>query len=192
MELTAERFSVWPFAGLALLVLGWIAFDVAKRDAHAVLERQRDELLRRSAAAQPARAHAELKEPGPGEPPLLVVLPASTRRADDLKTLFRLARQRGLSVAQVDYLRSAGSAAWADGLQLNMPLAGSYPQIRRFAEDALRALPHLSLDQIAFERDAVANPAPTARLELTLWYRSGAAIPWDAAASGVSAAKAGP
>lgn len=172
-DVLMERYSVWPIVGLALMALGALAFSAAIGGKRALIAHQRDML----ASHQAAIAKVQLRDAGTsasanGAPPAWDIAQASSRQAGDLKRLFQLARQRGLLVAQVDYARSTDAALSVEGMQLSMPLSGSYTQLRRFAEDALRALPHLSIDQIGFEREAIANPSIAARLRLTLWYRA--------------------
>ena len=186
-DILLERYSVWPVVGLVLMALGALAFSVAMGERRAQIAQQRDMLaMHRAVMAKTQLRDAGTSASASGAPPAWDIAQASSRQADDLKRLFQLARQRGLLVAQVDYARSTDAALSVEGLQLSMPLSGSYPQLRRFAEDALRALPHLSIDQIGFEREAIANPSIAARLRLTLWYREASAPNPDGAA-GVAA-----
>jgi len=170
-DLIVDRYSAWLPLGLVIFALSALALTAATKAANTQIELQRDAVAQLRSAAQ-ARA-------GQGGPNVVhrsagaawELLPLAQRQNEDLKTLFQLARRRGLLLAQAEYGRPADVSASIDGLQLTLPLGGSYPQLRQFAEDALRAMPHLSIDQIGFERDTIAGAV--ARIKLTLWYRAG-------------------
>lgn len=182
-ELLLLRTSAWPLVGLVLLVLAgaWV---------HTTAAALRDDITRLRAAAEPPRSSppVPLLQPGgdtpAAAPALLLVLPPLQRQTADLRGLFDLARQHGLAAAQADYAGVGEAAAAIEGVQVTMPLAGSYPAVRRFAEAALRTYPHLSIEQLDFERSAIAETALSARLRLTLWYRGAVAreAPADVAA----------
>jgi hypothetical protein len=191
-DILVERYSAWPFFMLAIFVVFALVSSTVARETRAQIDAQRAALQQ-----QLAMAPARLPDTAPaitrrGAPPAWDVLPAVDRYGGDLKALFQLARQRGLLVAQADYARSADAEASVEAVQLTLPLNGPYPQLRRFAEDALRAMPHLSIDQIAFERGAIASAAIAARIKLTLWYRADRAAPWVSAASTVRAIASNP
>lgn len=86
-----------------------------------------------------------------------------------LKTLFALAEKNGLALRQGEYRGSQDRAGRFFTYQITLPVTGRYGAIWQFAFDALRALPHASLDDVAFRRDAIGNEAVEARLRLTLY-----------------------
>ncbi len=171
-DILLERYSIWPLVGGVLIMLVALGLSAAMGEKQAQIAQQRDLLaLRPAAMAKTPPGNAGTGASARVAPPAWDVAQASSRQGDDLKQLFQLARQQGLWVAQVDYAPSTNAAPSVQGLQLSMPLSGSYPQLRRFAEGALRALPHLAIEQIGFEREAIANASTAARIRLTLWYR---------------------
>lgn len=90
-----------------------------------------------------------------------------------LKTLFGLAEKNGLALRQGEYRSSQDRAGGFHTYQLNLPVKGRYGAIWAFAFDALRALPHASLDDVSFRRDAIGEENVEARLRMTL-YLAGA------------------
>jgi len=90
-----------------------------------------------------------------------------------LKEVFALAGRHGLVLRQGEYRSSQDRAGGFTTYQLNLPVQGRYGAIWAFAFDALRALPHASLDDVSFRRDDIKEDHVEARLRLTL-YLSGA------------------
>ena len=86
-----------------------------------------------------------------------------------LKTLFALAEKNGLALRQGEYRSSQDRAGRFLTYQITLPVTGRYGAIWQFAFDALRALPHASLDDVAFRRDAIGSELVEARLRLTLY-----------------------
>jgi hypothetical protein len=166
IDLLLQRYSVWPLVGLGVGVVSTLVASALLQATQVQIDANRQALaatLMRATTAPPAQAAAS--------PPAWGVLPDVSAQPADLKALFQLARKRGLLLAQADYAAAAHPGAPVEALQLDLPLAGRYPQLRAFAEDALRALPHLSIDRIGFERQGLTTGDVTARMKMTLWYR---------------------
>ncbi|MDN4052417.1 hypothetical protein QPK32_04970 [Massilia sp. YIM B02763] len=100
-----------------------------------------------------------------------------------VKTLFALAQQAGLTLRQGEYKAARDRNAGVTTYQVNLPVKGSYAAIWQFAMAALRAIPFAALDDISFRREAIGDTAVEARLRLTLYLRDG-----DAAAANMAGA----
>ena len=94
-----------------------------------------------------------------------------------LKTLFALADKNGLALRQGEYRSSQDRAGRFLTYQVTLPVTGRYGAIWQFAFDALRALPHASLDDVAFRRDAIGSATVEARLRLTLYLAASPGVP---------------
>jgi len=94
-----------------------------------------------------------------------------------LKTLFALAEKNGLNLRQGEYRSSQDRAGRFLTYQITLPVTGRYGAIWQFAFDALRALPHASLDDVAFRRDAIGSETVEARLRLTLHLAATPGVP---------------
>jgi hypothetical protein len=86
-----------------------------------------------------------------------------------LKQVFALAARHGLSLQQGEYRTTADRNAKMLAYQVNLPVKGSYGAIWQFAMDVLRAIPHASLDDVAFRRDTISQDGVEARLRLTFY-----------------------
>jgi hypothetical protein len=94
-----------------------------------------------------------------------------------LKTLFALAEMNGLALRQGEYRSSQDRAGRFLTYQITLPVTGRYGAIWQFAFDTLRALPHASLDDVAFRRDAIGSETVEARLRLTLYQSATPGVP---------------
>ncbi|SFD07188.1 hypothetical protein [Massilia yuzhufengensis] len=94
-----------------------------------------------------------------------------------LKTLFALAEKNGLVLRQGEYRSSYDRGAKLTTYQLNLPVTGRYGAIWQFAFDALRAVPHASLDDVSFRRDAIGLDTVDARLRMTLYLSATPGVP---------------
>ena len=94
-----------------------------------------------------------------------------------LKQVFALAGRHGLTLQQGEYRATRERNAKLVAYQVNLPVKGSYGAIWQFAMDVLRAIPHASLDDVAFRRDSVGDAGVEARLRLTLYLAERAPAP---------------
>ncbi|MGI4719895.1 MAG: hypothetical protein ACRYGO_17800 [Janthinobacterium lividum] len=127
----------------------------------------------RAAAARPAPPLAPLRPAEPGGDQNLAHFHATLGQHGkvdrQLKQLFALAGRHGLVLRQGEYRSSQDRAGGFHTYQLNLPVKGRYGAIWAFAFDALRALPHASLDDVSFRRDAIGEEHVEARLRMTLY-----------------------
>jgi hypothetical protein len=161
---------------LAIGALGTIGYLAAARaelgEEYAAARRQ---------AALPPPLPSALPAPPPSADQNLAHFYASLgeRRGVDrqLKTLFALAEKNGLSLRQGEYRSSQDRAGRFLTYQVTLPVSGRYGAIWQFAFDALRALPHASLDDVGFRRDAIGSETVEARLRLTLYLAATPGVP---------------
>lgn len=161
-----------PMLALAVvLVLAGIAAQLALLPAREQLDRDYEQ----------ARRLARM--PVPVAPPAVVPPPSSDQNLQhfyatlgdrhgverQLKDVFALAAKHGLSLSQGEYRSAQDRNAKLTTYQVNLPVKGSYGAILGFALDVLRAMPHASLDDVAFRRDAIGDTGVEARLRLTFY-----------------------
>ena len=94
-----------------------------------------------------------------------------------LKALFALAEKNGLQLRQGEYRSNYDRTARLYTYQLNLPVTGKYAAIWQFAFDALRAVPHASLDDVSFRRDAIGDENVEARLRMTFYLSAAPGVP---------------
>ncbi|WP_051933663.1 hypothetical protein [Massilia sp. BSC265] len=155
-------------ATLALAVIVAIALMLK-----ALLDLDEQYAAARRQAALPPSVPGAIAPPPPSADQNLAHFYASLggRRNVDrqLKTLFALAEKNGLALRQGEYRSSQDRAGRFLTYQITLPVTGRYGAIWQFAFDALRALPHASLDDVGFRRDAIGSETVEARLRLTLY-----------------------
>jgi len=96
--------------------------------------------------------------------------PTIDAAGDELERIHQLARSSGLELAQGEYrLEQRSSGLWA--YRANLPLRGSYSQIRTFAAALLKEMPPVSVDALRFERKKASETQLEARLRLTVYLR---------------------
>lgn len=89
------------------------------------------------------------------------------RLEDWLANLYGIATASGLELSSGDY-RLTESRQRLDRYQINLPVSGSYPQVRAFLERALADIPVLSLDHASFRRKSVSDARIEVDVTLTL------------------------
>ncbi len=151
------------------------------------LDVERERLMRtyyaqRPAAAtsSPATAAAPTAAPAPPVDNLDAFYGTLGQRRyaeQQVKTLFGLAAQNGLTLRQGEYKSGFDRNARLHTYQVNLPVKGSYAAIWQFAMAALRAIPFAALDDISFRRDNIGDPAVEARLRLTFYLTDAGSAP---------------
>jgi hypothetical protein len=84
-----------------------------------------------------------------------------------LAKLYALGRAVGVEPRTADY-RPLPTGTRITRYQITLPLAGSYAQVRSFAENALNEIPVLSLDQASFRRKSANDAQLEAEIVMTL------------------------
>ena len=164
-------------AGLVVLLLAAIGAGMWIAMARAELEQEY--------AAARLQAAVPAPPPAPAAPPsadqnLAHFYGALGERGQverQLKVLFALAQKNGLLLRQGEYRSSYDRTARLYTYQINLPVTGKYAAIWQFAFDALRAVPHASLDDVSFRRDAIGIDTVEARLRMTLYLSAAPGVP---------------
>jgi Tfp pilus assembly protein PilO len=86
---------------------------------------------------------------------------------DWLQTLHGIGQAAGVEFLSADY-RVHKTATPIERMEISLPVAGTYEQIRVFLKNALREIPVLSLDQLSFRRSSASDATVHAQLRLTL------------------------
>ncbi|MGH8701061.1 MAG: hypothetical protein ACREVR_07765 [Burkholderiales bacterium] len=98
------------------------------------------------------------------------LFPLIEKLTDALEQLYGLAREAKLELAQGEYrLEKRGVGLWS--YRVNLPIRGTYPQIREFVGAALKAMPIASVDALRFERKKAGDTVLDAQVQLTLHFQ---------------------
>ena len=181
----------WIWSACALLAIACVgAFGLVLlplQDRQQQLARETTELRHQQDRAQAGAlvaAAADAASTEAGRQQALQALLSQTPGADaQMRVIARIAAQHNVALLQGDYQYSNLADADISGVQLSLPVKGSYPQLRLFVQEVLQALPNASLNHMSFRRDNVAQDQAEARLKWTLWSKAGstkAGIPVDA------------
>ena len=134
------------------------------------LERlQNRTLYQPAAASRDDRREAELAR-------FYGLFPQTDRLDHEVERIHKLARRAGLELDQGEYrLERRPVGLWA--YRVNLPVRGTYPQLRDFMAAVLRDVPVASLESLRFERKRAADAQLDAQLRLTVHVRPPAEKP---------------
>ena len=168
MRRLLDRLGVPGVLAIGLL-LACLAFHFS-----ALVPAERELAAQRAAGA--TRARADVRPVGydaRGEEleRFYALFPPVDGLADELETLYALARKNGLELQQGEYRidRSPGALA---AYRVVLPVRGSYAQVRAFTGAVLTRMPFVSLDALRFERRKSAETQLEAQLRLTVYLNS--------------------
>lgn len=104
------------------------------------------------------------------------LFPAAGQVNGELERLHRLARRAGLELAQGEYrLERRNVGLWA--YRVNLPVRGSYAQLRQFGSLVLKEMPVASIETLRFERKKAADAQLEAQVRLTVHVRPPGDLP---------------
>lgn len=90
-----------------------------------------------------------------------------------LKTIYRAARDEAISLADGEYKYIDGKAGGIRMYQIDLPVKGSYIQIRKFIVKVLNAIPSVALNEVSFKRELVGSGELEARLRFIIYLGAG-------------------
>ena len=156
---------------------GWIALALIACAGGAAwwTPRMADEaaLLHGEADAEGARARLRLRD-RPIDPATQMAqfrewFPQPDRAAEDLRTIFRVAKRQQVQLLRGDYVAGHQTETRLATYDVVLPVRAGYAGLRAFVAAVLNELPHASLADLRMER--AAGDAVDARVHLTLFYR---------------------
>ena len=130
-------------------------------EAQAVLHRQREPL-------QPSEAPLEQQN----FKAFMSNLGDSRHAEQQLRMLFTIAGDLELELPQGHYKLVCEEADELCSYHVQLPVTGSYTQVRTFMEQALQAISFASLDELSFKRESVTDGEIEALLGMTLFTRA--------------------
>jgi hypothetical protein len=203
---TPRAIGSWPLrAQVALWRHGWVLpLAVLLLAAAAALHWS----VARPAQARTAESRAELQRAlqsaGQKQEPVastesqqVAALQAALASAGEPTELVRrmaaLAEAEKIALLQSDYQVQQHASVDVVQLQVTQPVRASYPQLRRYVESVLRAVPNASLDQVSARRENVGQAQLETRLRWSIWIHKPARAtpPAAPAASGPAMAASG-
>ena len=98
-------------------------------------------------------------------------LPLRTDLPLVLATVLQQARAAGLSLDQGAYDMSSGKSKRVGRYVISLPVQGTYPQLRRFVDATLLAVPAASVESLRLAREKVGSATVTAEIKFTVFVR---------------------
>jgi hypothetical protein len=102
----------------------------------------------------------------------LAILGDARHAEQQLQSLFVMARGLEIGLPQGQYKMSCDDSGLLCNYRAQLPVKGSYSQVRAFIEECLQVLPSLSLDEVGFKRETVTDEELEVRLVMTLVVRA--------------------
>jgi hypothetical protein len=88
-----------------------------------------------------------------------------------VRTFFTEAQKAGLVLRQMDYKLTAEKDSGYLAYRIDVPIAGAYSHIYRFAEGILVDTPAMALEDISFKRDSVHSTNTEAKLRFVVYLK---------------------
>lgn len=86
-----------------------------------------------------------------------------------IEKLLGAAAAHGLLIQRADYKAGVVPETNISTYQINLPISGTYPALRRFCEQFLREVPFAALDEVNFRRETTASARVEAKFRFTLF-----------------------
>ena len=172
--LALRRHGVLPWLALGLVVVAALlhVLLLPRVETALVEERAAGDAMRRTvaapgaASAAPSVDGASLKARHDAFTALLVPSGDATRQ---IEALFAQAARGKLLLARAEYKWAQVPDGGFRTLEVVLPLKAPYPQVRRFADQLLIALPAAALLEAGFRRDGVGSTGLDARLRIMVY-----------------------
>lgn len=97
--------------------------------------------------------------------------PPLSQHAEDLRQVFDSAHRRKLLLPKGEYQIRDEAGAPLVTVTATFPLVASYPALRDFSADVLKALPHATLDELRMSRDGADSEALESSVRFSFVYR---------------------
>ena len=160
-------FSIWVVAiGLAFNLL--LLRETGHRNAREIASLQKDnqELL-----ATHQSANASTDDALTGAQQFQSILGKASELQGYLKTIFQIAGKKDLSFPVGSYKANYNVAGGYESHILELPITGTYQNIRELSEEILLALPFSALEEMKFKRDSSNNAVLDVRLRFILFLQ---------------------
>lgn len=161
-----QRRCGWPIASALVLALTWVAVQSQLLPA---LHRETARLEVQREHAKDAAERIQARD-APARPAPTPVFPGVEHRGQDVGNLLDLAQRRGLLVERADYRVDPVAGAQMTRLHAQLPVVGTYSDVRAFIADILDSLPNLALESVELERTNTRAARLHATLHLVLFY----------------------
>jgi Tfp pilus assembly protein PilO len=99
------------------------------------------------------------------------LLPAQNEANNSIAMILNAATNAGLSLEKVEYDQPLSQHPITQ-YQINLPMKGSYVQIRQFINEVLNKIPTIALNDISMRRDDVSTDILETRIQFILYLKN--------------------
>lgn len=100
------------------------------------------------------------------------LLPEASSAPDWLGEIHKAAHGASISLDQAEYRMIAERDGRLGSYELNLPVRGTYVQVRQFVTRVLNAVPAAALDDLVIKRETIGTPTVDANIRITLFLRA--------------------
>jgi Tfp pilus assembly protein PilO len=154
--------GVLAIASLAIA----LSTTLPMREQITAVEQQRKQLrvASRNKTPEAASPQTRLRE-------FYASFPPRSSLPEALMTLHRAARKNNLRDTRADYRDAPEAGTPLVRVRIDIPVTGSYPDIRSWVAELLKTLPSLTLDGLELRRNGIGNPNLEARVRFQYLLR---------------------
>lgn len=160
--------------GIAGVVL--VAFSIGGYLSIVFLEHSRLEELTQDVAAERKRLDMSRLNPegdvhssGAQLHAFYEFFPARQKVPNLFKAIYSAAHDESIVLSQGEYKYSLGKAGRMGIYQVNLPVKGSYIQIRKFIVKVLNSVPSAALEEVSFRRETVSRGDLEAKIRFSIY-----------------------
>lgn len=153
--------AVFSLAGfLSIVLVEHARLDRLTEDV--VVEQKRLDMSRLNPAGDVHSSGAQLRD-------FYNFFPPRQKAPTLFKSIYSAAHDESIRLAQGEYKYSPGKAGRVGIYQVNLPVRGSYVQIRKFIVKVLNSVPSAALEEVSFKRDSVGSGNLEAKISFSIY-----------------------
>ena len=95
--------------------------------------------------------------------------PARQKAPRLLAAIYKAARDESINLKEGEYKYGLAKAGRLSTYQVNLPVKGSYVQIRKFIAKVLNSVPSAALNEVSFKREIVGSTDLDAKISFTIY-----------------------
>lgn len=173
LRLWRRRLGWSGVIGAGLLVLALLFYAAAVLPEHLEANRLEDQAGAVAAAAKAGATPAGL-EPEARLASFYRTFPERATATAWLEKIYAAGNQAGLTLDKGEYRLTPDRDTRLVRYEVNLPVHGSYPQVRQFVRNVLAAIPFAALNDIQIRRGNVGEAAVEADIRFNLYFREAA------------------
>ncbi len=111
----------------------------------------------------------EVTSPGAQLHAFYEFFPAQQTAPNLFKTIYSAAHEESINLAQAEYKFIPAKSGRIGSYQVNLPVRGSYIQIRKFIVKVMNSVPTAALQEVSFRREAVSRADLEAKIRFSIY-----------------------